>query len=150
MTRSKLPAGNGRCSASASSKRIETLCSTALRRLGEHRGREIDAGDAMTSGRQLEAQKAGAAAGVEALERAAAGQDQIEDAVPGGALGGRADAVAEVLVEGRRPPIPVGGDLLLDDVRPAGRHAASLPRGSGSASGAGATSNAFRMPVTMP
>jgi hypothetical protein len=85
-------------------------------RLGDHRGREVHAGDAMAPGRQLEAEKAGAAAGIERIELAAPRQDEIEDAVPGSALRGSADAVAEVLVEVRCPPIPVGGDLLLDRV----------------------------------
>src|SRR5437870_9448322 len=83
-------------------------------RLGDHRGREVDTDDVMPTGRELEAEESGAATGVERLELAAAGQHQIEDAIPRGALGRRADAVAEVLVEVRRPPVPVGGDLLLD------------------------------------
>ncbi len=29
---------------------------------------------------------------------------------------GGADAVAEILVEMRRPPVPMGGDLLLDRI----------------------------------
>src|SRR5207247_6401567 len=85
-------------------------------RLGDPRGREVDAGDVMAAGRELEGEEAGAAAGIERLERTSAHEDEVEDAVPGGALGGRADAVAEVLVEVRRPPLPVGGDLSLDDV----------------------------------
>ena len=85
-------------------------------RLGDHRGREVHTGDAMPAGRQLEAEKAGAAAGIERVERAPPREDEIEDAVPGCALRGRANAVAEVLVEVRCPPIPVGGDLLLDRV----------------------------------
>ena len=76
----------------------------------------------MPAGRQLEAEEAGATAGVECVEPGSAREDQIEDAVPGGALSGGADAVAEVLVEVRCPPIPMGRDLLLDDVRSAGRH----------------------------
>ena len=55
-----------------------------------------------------------------------AGSDEIEDPVPGGALGGRANAVAEVLVELRRSPFPVGRDLLLDLVVSVGGHAMSL------------------------
>src|SRR5262245_31182351 len=45
-----------------------------------------------------------------------AAEDQVEDPVPGRALGRRADAVAEILVEVRCAPIPVRGDLLLDGV----------------------------------
>src|SRR6266496_3416422 len=63
-------------------------------RLGDHRGREVDAGDVMAAGRELEGEEAGAAAGIERLERTSAPEDEVEDAVPGGALGGRADAVA--------------------------------------------------------
>ena len=85
--------------------------------LGDHRGREVDPGDAMPARGQLEGEKAGAAAGVQRVQRGAAAQHEVEDAVPGGALVGRADAVAEVLVEGRRPPVPVRRDLLLDDGR---------------------------------
>src|SRR2546422_6635993 len=70
----------------------------------------------MTASRELKGEEAGAAAGVERVGSASGGKDEIEDTIPGGALGGRADAVAEVLVEVRCPPIPVGGDLLLDDV----------------------------------
>ena len=70
----------------------------------------------MTAGRQLEGEKPRAAAGVERVDAGAGGKDKIEDAIPGRALGRRADAVAEVLVEVRRPPIPVGGDLPLDHV----------------------------------
>src|SRR5262249_15754840 len=89
-------------------------------RLGDHRRGEVDAGDVMPTSRQLEAEEAGAAAGVEHAEPASSGKNEIEDAIPRGALGGRADAVTEILVEVRRPPIPVGGDLSLD-VRPTKR-----------------------------
>src|SRR5207302_1144732 len=85
-------------------------------RLGDHRRREVDADDVMPAGRELEGEEPRAAAGVERVERASGGKDQIEDTIPGGALGGRADAVAKVLVEVRRAPIPVGGDPLLDGV----------------------------------
>ena len=66
----------------------DTTCRRLAPRLGEHRGREIDAGDVMTAGRELEGEEAGAAARIEAW----------------------------------RPPIPMGRDLLLDDVRSGGRH----------------------------
>src|SRR5436853_154960 len=69
---------------------------------------------------ELEGEKAGAAPGVERVELAAGRKNEIEDAIPRGALGLRADAVAEVFVESGRPPVPVCGDLLLDDVRWAG------------------------------
>ena len=85
-------------------------------RFGDHRGREVDAGHAVSAPDELEAQEAGAAPDVERLERPTAGEHQIEDTVPGGTLGGRADAVAEVLVESRGPAVPVRRDLLLDDV----------------------------------
>ena len=91
-------------------------------RLGEHRRGEVDPGDPMTAGRELEAQKAGAAAGVERVERTAPREHEIEDAIPGGALGGRADAVAKAVVEPRRPPAPMGGDLLFDEISLARTH----------------------------
>ena len=70
----------------------------------------------MTASRELEGEKAGAAAGVERVERASAGQNKLEDAVPGRALRWSADAVAEVLIEVRRPSIPMGRDLSPDEV----------------------------------
>jgi hypothetical protein len=91
-------------------------------RLGDHGGREVDAGDAMTTRRELEGEKAGAAANVERVERAPVREDESEDAIPRGPLGRRADAVAEILVEARGPTIPVGGDLLLDGVSQAAAH----------------------------
>ena len=116
-TRSKLPGANGSCSASASSKRIETPRSAALRRASASiAGGEVDAGDTMAAARELETEKAGAAAGIERVERVPAAEDKIENAVPGGALGRGADAVAEILVEMRRASSPMGGDLLLDRV----------------------------------
>ena len=66
----------------------------------------------MAAGRKLEAQKPGAAARVEHIEPAPPSQNEIENAVPRGTLRGRADAMSEILVEMRRPPAPVGGDLL--------------------------------------
>src|SRR5262249_6107357 len=90
--------------------------------LGDHRRREVDAGDAMAPGLELEGQEAGAAPGVERVEGAPSGEDEIEDAVPRRALAGRLDAVAKVLVEVRRPPAPMGGDLALDRVSRTGRH----------------------------
>ncbi len=70
----------------------------------------------MSARRQLQAQKSGAAAEVERIERTSIRQNQAENAVPGGALGRGADAVAEILVEMRRPPVPMGGHLLFDPV----------------------------------
>ena len=92
---------------------VEALHRRLAARLGQHRRREIDAGDAMPAGRQFEAEKTGAAAGVEHGERRARRDHQIEDAVPRGALGRAGDAVAEILVEARRAAIPMGRDLLL-------------------------------------
>src|ERR1700751_3154659 len=94
--------------------------------LREHGRREVDRGDAVTARGKLEREEAGAAADIERVERASCREHEIEDAIPGGALGGRADAVAEVLVELRRSPLPVGGDLLLDLVVWFGAHAISL------------------------
>src|SRR5262249_38338133 len=80
-------------------------------RLGKHRRREVDAGARMTARCQLEAEKPCAAAPIERVERATLRQHKIEDAVPSGALAWRANAVPEILVEIRRPPAPMGGDL---------------------------------------
>src|SRR2546422_1952765 len=85
-------------------------------RLGDHRRRDVAPDDVVPAARELEGEEPRAAARVERVERTSGGKDQIEDTIPGGALGGRADAVAKVLVEVRRPPIPGDGDLLLDDV----------------------------------
>ena len=82
----------------------------------DHRWGEIDAGHAMPARGELEAEKPGAAAEIERVERAVRRQHQAENAVPRGALGRGADAVAEILVEMRRPPVPMGGDLLFDRV----------------------------------
>src|SRR2546425_3167395 len=97
-------------------------------RLGEHRGREVNAGDVMAAGRELEREEPGAATGVKRVKRASAREDKSEDAVPGSALGGGADAVSEVLVEVGRPPIPMSGDLLLGDVSHPRRQTASDDR----------------------
>src|ERR1700716_3948999 len=121
MARSKLPGVNGSCSASARSDRVSTQAAPALRP-GAERGRAADPGDLMPTGRQFEGEEAGAATGVERVERPFAREDEIEDAVPSGAFGGRADAMAEVLVEVRCPSIPMGSDLLLDDIGSAQGH----------------------------
>src|SRR4029453_15068396 len=91
-------------------------------RLGDHSGREVDAGHAMTSSSELEGEKAGAAADVERVERASVREDESEDAIPRRALGGRADAMAEIFVEAGRPTIPVGGDLLFEGGSQAAAH----------------------------
>jgi hypothetical protein len=91
------------------------LLRLAARRV-EHRRRQIDPGHPMTARRQFEAQKAGAAADIERLQPAMPAVHQSHDPVPGGTLGGGGDAVAEILVEMRRAPIPMGGDLLLDRI----------------------------------
>ena len=70
----------------------------------------------MATGCEFEAQKAGAAADVERLERTGGREDQIENTVLGSALGRGADAMAEILVEVRRPSVPMSGDLLFDRV----------------------------------
>ena len=79
----------------------------------DHRRGKIDAGNPVPAGSEFDAEEPGAAAEIERIEHAPARQDQAEDAVPRGALGRGADAVAEILVEMRRPPIPMRGDLLL-------------------------------------
>src|SRR5262245_15421349 len=84
-----------------------------LPRLGEHLRREIDAGHAVPARRQFEAQEPGAAADIERIEGAASADYQIEDAVPGGALGLGADAVPEIIVEPGGAPVPMRRDLLL-------------------------------------
>src|SRR5258708_8961650 len=85
-------------------------------RLGqrEHLRSKVDAGDTVAARRQFEAQKPGAAADIERVESGPSGQGEVEDAVPGGALGLGADAMPEIRVEMRRAPTPMRGDLLLD------------------------------------
>jgi hypothetical protein len=58
----------------------------------------------------------GTAPDVERFERVGGRWGQIWDTVPGGALGRGADAMAEILVEMRRPSVPMSGDLLFDRV----------------------------------
>jgi hypothetical protein len=69
------------------------------------------------AGGELEAEEPRAAARIEHIEPAATGQNEIENAVPRGALCGSADAVSEILVKMRRPPPPMRGDLLFHRVR---------------------------------
>src|SRR6202047_5209125 len=80
----------------------------------------------MTASRQLKAEETGAATGVKRIERRAPLEDESQDAVPRGTLGGGADAVAKGVVESWRPAAPMGSDLLLDDVSLSRIHAASL------------------------
>src|SRR5438034_5567398 len=83
-------------------------------RLGQHGRGEVDAGDPMTARDELEAEEARAAAGIECIEGSPAGEHEIENSVPGGALSFGTDAVAEILVKICGPPAPVLGNLLLD------------------------------------
>src|SRR5215467_268924 len=71
----------------------------------DHRGREVDTDDLVPASGKLQGQEARAAADVERIEAGAALEDEIQDAVPGRALAGSPDAVAEVVVEARRPAI---------------------------------------------
>ena len=82
----------------------------------DHRRREVDAGHAVPARRELQTEKTGAGAHVERVQCALRPQDEPEDAIPRRVLGRRADAVAEILVEMRRPPVPMGGDLLFDRI----------------------------------
>src|SRR5262249_12651916 len=95
--------------------------------LDEHRRREVDRGHAVAARGKLEREKPGPASDVERVERAPGGDDEIEDPIPRPSFRSGADAVAEVLVELRRPSFPVGRDLLLDDVVFARAHARSAP-----------------------
>jgi hypothetical protein len=70
----------------------------------------------MSAGCQFEAKKAGATADIERVECAGCQEDQIEDTVPGGALGRGADAMTDILVEMRCPPVPMSRDQLFDRV----------------------------------
>jgi hypothetical protein len=120
---------NGSCSASASSSLTDTPRSAALRRgLGDHGGREVDTGDAMTAAGELEREKpvpqpTSSASSLRPEEERGRGCD------PTPPFGRRADAVAEVCVETGRPPVPVRRHLLLDGVGvtgPAGAHVLHL------------------------
>ena len=91
----------------------ETLCLRLLPGQIQHRRREVDTDDPMAARSEFEGEKTGAAADIERIQRAAGGHHEVEDAVPGGAFGRRLDAVAEILVEMRRPAVPMGRDLLL-------------------------------------
>jgi hypothetical protein len=69
----------------------------------------------MSPVREFEAQKAGATADVERIERDAR-QDQIEDTVPSAALGRGPDTMAEILVEMGSASVPMSGDLSFDRI----------------------------------
>src|SRR5262245_48879107 len=85
-------------------------------RLAEHCDGEVNAGDTMTTSRELEGQEPCTTANVEHVERPTSREDQLEDTLPCGSLGGSANAVAEILIEVRRAPIPMGRDLSFDDI----------------------------------
>ena len=82
-----------------------------------HRRGEIDTGDAMPADGKFEAQKPGAATGVERVECSPRRQCETEDPIPCRMFGGGADAVPEILVEMRRTPVPMSRDLLFDRIR---------------------------------
>jgi len=91
-------------------------------RLDQHGRREIDAGDMMPTRREFHGEEAGSAAGVERMEHASSAEEEIENAVPGGALRRRANTVAEVLIEVSRSAVPVGRDPALDVISSFGGH----------------------------
>src|SRR5580692_6115347 len=111
----------------------ESALSRLAARLGEHRRREIDAGDAMPAPGKFQAQEAGAAADIERVEPIPTWHHEGEDTIPGSALGRRRDAVAEALIEPGRAPVPMRGDLPLDGIARGGGHQPS-PAISASAS----------------
>src|SRR5689334_1049924 len=86
----------------------------------EHRRGQIDPRDSVPPRRQFQAQKAAAAADNEPVERRAAAVYHRHDPVPGGTLPRSGAAVPKILVEMRRPPVPMRGDPLLYDI--VGRH----------------------------
>src|SRR5215469_16201667 len=100
--------------------RFEAYRDAALRcfvpRLSEHRWRKVDTYDPMAASCQLEAEEPSAATYIEDIERAPLLHREVEDTVPGGALSRGTDAVSEILVEMRRPTIPVRDDLLFYDI----------------------------------
>jgi hypothetical protein len=57
------------------------------------------------------------------MQRPSPSEDEIENAIPGDALGRRANTVAEVLIEVGGPVVPMGRDPLLDVVNSFGGHA---------------------------
>jgi hypothetical protein len=76
----------------------------------------------MSAGSQFNAKKAGATADIERVESADCREHHIENAVPGGALGRGAYAMAEILIEMRRPLVPMSRDQLFDGVGLCGGH----------------------------
>ena len=100
----------------------ETLRRRLLARPRDHRGSEVEAGHAVAARRQFQREEPGAASDIERVERKAGRDHEIEDAVPGGAFGGAADAMAEILVEMCGAAVPMGGDLLFDGIGGEGAH----------------------------
>src|SRR5215469_4859377 len=100
--------------------RLEAYRDAALHcfapRLSKHSRRKVDPRDPMAASHELEAEEPGAATDIEDIERAPLRHREVEDTVPGGALSRGADAMSEILVEMRRPTIPVRGDLLFYDI----------------------------------
>src|SRR5262249_16274752 len=92
---------------------VEVLLRGFAARDRQHRRGKIDPGHAMPARRQLKAEKPGAAADIERRQRRPCRHDEIENAVPRGALRGGFDAVAKILGKMRRPAIPMLGNLLL-------------------------------------
>src|SRR5215470_11236215 len=84
--------------------------------LSEHCDGEVNAGNTMTTSRELKGEEPCTTADVEHVERAPCRENKLKDALPGGPLGGSADTVAKVLIEVRRAPIPMGRHLSLDDI----------------------------------
>ena len=79
----------------------------------------------MTATRELEAEEARAAAGIERIECGPPRHDKIEYPIPGAAFGLGADAVPEILVEMGGAPAPMRRHLLLDRINLTGSHIVS-------------------------
>jgi len=90
--------------------------------LGQHGGREVDPCYAIPTCRELQSEEASSTARVERMQRPSPSEDEIENAIPGGALGRRANTVAEVLIEVGCPAVPMGRDPLLAVVSSFGGH----------------------------
>ena len=76
----------------------------------------------MPTRRELQSEEASSTARVERMQRPSPSEDEIENAIPGGALGRRANTVAEVLIEVGCPAVPMGRDPLLAVVSSFGGH----------------------------
>jgi len=96
-------------------------------RFSQHGAREVHPYDVMPTRRELHSEEASSAAGVERMEHPSSSEEEIENAVPGGALPRRANTVAEVLIEVGRSAGPMSRNPLLDVVSSFGGHA-FLPR----------------------